>query len=88
MLFYATKRGIKTNNNHSEELAAIYVHLVSCSKIRKLKIGVLSRCELPELSFDNTFRLNVEETKAKIAFLEYIQNEWNGVDNFANYYNM
>ena len=49
---------------------------------------VLSRCELSELSFDNTFRLNVEETKAKIAFLEYIQNEWNGVDNLANYYNL
>ena len=32
---------------------------------------------------DNTRRLNVEETKAKIASLEYIQNELNGVVNLA-----
>ena len=32
---------------------------------------------------DNTRRLNVEETKAKIASLEYIQNELNGIANLA-----
>ena len=30
---------------------------------------------------DNTYRLNLEETKAKIASLEYIQNELNGISN-------
>ena len=37
---------------------------------------------LPE-GYDNTRLLNVEETKAKIASLEYIQNELNGVANLA-----
>ena len=32
---------------------------------------------------DNTRRLNVEETKAKIASLEYIQNELNGITNMS-----
>ena len=41
------------------------------------------RCELTEFNSDNTRRLNLEETKAKIAALEYIQNELNGVANLA-----
>ena len=36
-----------------------------------------------EFNSDNTRRLNVEETKAKIAALEYIQNELNGIANLA-----
>lgn len=45
--------------------------------------GDQKRCELSEFNSDNTRRLNVEETKAKIASLEYIQNELNGVMNLA-----
>lgn len=41
------------------------------------------RCTLTEFNSDNTRRLNLEETKAKIASLEYIQNELNGVFNIA-----
>lgn len=36
--------------------------------------GDVKRCELSEFNSDNTTRLNLEETKAKIASLEYIQN--------------
>lgn len=45
--------------------------------------GDQKRCELSEFNSDNTKRLNVEETKAKIASLEYIQNELNGIANLA-----
>ncbi len=45
--------------------------------------GDQKRCELSEFNSDNTRRLNVEETKAKIASLEYIQNELKGIDNIA-----
>jgi len=41
------------------------------------------RCELSEFNSDNTRRLNLEETKAKIASLEYIQNELKGIENIA-----
>ena len=45
--------------------------------------GNQKRCELTEFNSDNTHRLNLEETKAKIAALEYIQNELNGIINIA-----
>lgn len=45
--------------------------------------GDSRRCELSEFNSDNTRRLNLEETKAKIASLEYIQNELNGIVNLA-----
>ena len=45
--------------------------------------GDVKRCELSEFNSDNTTRLNLEETKAKIASLEYIQNVLNGVANLA-----
>ena len=45
--------------------------------------GDQKRCELSEFNSDNTKRLNVEETKAKIASLEYIQNELKGIANLA-----
>ena len=38
---------------------------------------------LTEFNSDNTVRLDVEKTKAKIASLEYIQNELKGVANLA-----
>ena len=38
---------------------------------------------IDEFNSDNTYRLNLEETKAKIASLEYIQNELNGVANLV-----
>ena len=41
------------------------------------------RNTLTEFNSDNTRRLNLEETKAKIAALKYIQNELNGIPNLA-----
>jgi UDP-glucose 4-epimerase len=45
------------------------------------KEGDAKRATIEEFNSDNTRRLNLEETKAKIAGLEYIQNELNGVVN-------
>ena len=50
------------------------------TRICELQSG--SRAESRDNS-DNTKRLNVEETKAKIASLEYIQNELKGIENIA-----
>ena len=50
---------------------------------RSITEGDQKRCELAEFNSDNTRRLNVEETKTKIASLEYIQNELNGIANLA-----
>jgi len=47
------------------------------------KEGDEKRNVLTEFNSDNTKRLNLEETKAKTASLEYIQNELNGVANLA-----
>lgn len=38
---------------------------------------------IDEFNSDNTYRLNLEETKSKIASLEYIQNELNGISNLV-----
>lgn len=45
------------------------------------KEGDAKRVTIEEFNSDNTRRLNLEETKAKIASLEYIQNELNGIPN-------
>ena len=45
--------------------------------------GDAQRCTLTEFNSDNTRRLDLAETKAKIAALEYIQNELNGIPNLA-----
>ena len=45
------------------------------------KEGDTKRVTIDEFNSNNTRRLNLEETKAKIASLEYIQNELNGVTN-------
>ena len=50
---------------------------------RSITEGDEKRCELSEFNSDNTRRPTLEETKAKIASLEYIQNELNGVVNLA-----
>ncbi len=47
------------------------------------KEGDVMRATIEEFNSDNTYRLNIEETKAKIASLEYIQNELNGIPNVA-----
>ena len=47
------------------------------------KEGDTKRVLIDEFNSNNTRRLNVEETKEKIASLEYIQNELNGVTNVA-----
>ena len=45
--------------------------------------GDTERVKLVAFNSDNTKQLTVEETKAKIASLEYIQNELNGIANLA-----
>ena len=45
--------------------------------------GDQKRCDLTEFNSNNTRRLDLEETKAKIAALEYIQNELKGIENIA-----
>ena len=47
------------------------------------KEGDVKRVTIEEFNSNNTKRLNLEETKAKIASLEYIQNELNGIPNVA-----
>ena len=47
------------------------------------KEGDTQRVTIDEFNSNNTKRLNLEETKAKIASLEYIQNELQGVVNIA-----
>ena len=47
------------------------------------KEGDVKRALIDEFNSDNTKRLNLEETKAKIASLEYIQNELNGIPNLV-----
>ena len=47
------------------------------------KDGDTKRVTIEEFNSNNTRRLNLEETKAKIASLEYIQNELNGVTNIV-----
>ena len=47
------------------------------------KEGNVKAVTIDEFNSNNTRRLNLEETKAKIASLQYIQNELNGVANLA-----
>ncbi len=47
------------------------------------KEGDTQRVTLTEFNSDNTKRLTLEETKAKIADLQYIQNELNGIPNLV-----
>ena len=47
------------------------------------KEGDVKRATIEEFNSDNTRRLNLAETKAKIASLEYIQNELNGIPNLV-----
>ena len=54
----------------------------TCASLYDLAMS-LSCVTIDEFNSDNTRRLNLEETKAKIASLEYIQNELNGIANLA-----
>ena len=47
------------------------------------KDGDTKRAMIEEFNSNNTKRLNLEETKEKIASLEYIQNELNGIPNIV-----
>ena len=47
------------------------------------KEGDVKRATIEEFNSDNTYRLNLEETKAKIADLEYIKNELAGIPNLV-----
>ncbi len=48
------------------------------------KEGDSKIADIEEFNSDNARRLNLEEVKAKIASLEYIQNELNGIINIAH----
>ena len=45
--------------------------------------GNAKRAEIEEFNSDNTYRLNLEETKAKIASLDYIKRELSGEGNLV-----
>ena len=47
------------------------------------KQGDTKRAEIEEFNSDNTYRLDLAETKAKIGALEYIKKELNGEGNFV-----
>ena len=47
------------------------------------KEGDVKRATIEEFNSNNTKRLNLEETKEKIASLTYIQNELNGIPNLV-----
>ena len=47
------------------------------------KEGDTKRATIEEFNSDNTKRLNLQETIDKIASLEYIQNELNGIPNLV-----
>jgi len=47
------------------------------------KYGDTKRVTIDKFNFNNTCRLNHEETKAKIASLQYIQNELEGIPNLV-----
>ena len=47
------------------------------------KEGDVKRASIEEFNSNNTKRLNLEETKEKIASLTYIQNELNGIPNLV-----
>ena len=47
------------------------------------KEGNVKRVTLTEFNSDNTKRLNLQETIDKIASLQYIQNELNGIPNLV-----
>ena len=47
------------------------------------KEGDVKRATIEEFNSDNTYRLNLEETKAKIASLTYIKNELAGIPNLV-----
>lgn len=47
------------------------------------KEGDTKHAEIEEFNSDNTYRLNLQETKEKIASLEYIQKELAGIGNFV-----
>jgi UDP-glucose 4-epimerase len=47
------------------------------------KEGDIKLATIEEFNSDNTYRLNLQETIDKIASLEYIQNELNGIPNIV-----
>jgi UDP-glucose 4-epimerase len=47
------------------------------------KVGDVKRVTIDEFNSNNTMRLDLEETKVKIASLTYIQNELNGIPNLV-----
>ena len=47
------------------------------------KEGDTKRAEIDEFNSNNTYRLSLEETKAKIAALDYIKKELDGTGNFV-----
>lgn len=51
--------------------------------MNQISEGDVKRATIEEFNSNNTKRLNLEETKEKIADLTYIQNELNGIPNLV-----
>ena len=75
----------------STDKAAYPINAMGITKAIEEKIAVAKsrlsgdtqREVLTEFNSNNTKRLNLEETKAKIASLTYIKNELNGIPNLV-----
>ena len=73
-------------NREIIHLPSAIIHLTSSILFlndKYFKEGDTKRTTIEEFNSDNTRRLNLEETKDKIASLEYIQNELNGIPNLV-----
>ena len=91
-LFGGKKEDIKVIGiRHGEKMYETLLTKEECAKAEDMglnydkyfKEGDVKRATIEEFNSDNTKRLNLEETKAKIASLEYIQNELNGIPNLV-----
>ena len=64
-------------------LKKIFYNSVAELRDKFFKEGETERNTLTEFNSNNTYILNVEETKVKIAALDYIQKELSGEGNFV-----
>ena len=67
---------------HNEVTGVDYVfHAAALKQVPSCEFFPMEAVKTNVIGTDNTRRLNLEKIKAKIASLEYIQNELNGVMN-------
>ena len=87
----AIDAGVKCVICLSTDKAAYPINAMGITKAIEEKIAVAKsrqsgdtkRATIEEFNSDNTYRLNLEETKAKIADLQYIKNELAGIPNLV-----